>query len=117
MHGYDKWFIDYDSSLSEDATNALMSIFNGDADELMSSALNDWKNISKQISPGFGVMLISKSGAEGLNTKNVRQVHIMEPFWHANRIDQVIGRARRAHSHDSLPQDDRSVIIRTIRIH
>ena len=33
----------------------------------------------------------------------------VEPFWHANRVDQVIGRARRAHSHDALPPADRTV--------
>jgi hypothetical protein len=54
-------------------------------------------------------LLITRSGAEGISTKNVRQVHVIEPFWHANRVDQVIGRARRAHSHDALPAEDRTV--------
>jgi hypothetical protein len=54
-------------------------------------------------------LLITRSGAEGISTKNVRQVHVIEPFWHANRVDQVIGRARRAHSHDALPPADRTV--------
>ena len=54
-------------------------------------------------------MLITRSGAEGISTRNVRQVHVIEPFWHANRVDQVIGRARRAHSHDDLPPAERDV--------
>jgi hypothetical protein len=55
------------------------------------------------------VLLITKSGAEGITTRNVREVHVVEPFWHANRVEQVIGRARRAHSHDDLPPAERTV--------
>jgi hypothetical protein len=55
------------------------------------------------------VLLITRSGAEGITTRNVREVHIVEPFWHANRIEQVIGRARRAHSHDQLPPEERAI--------
>ena len=49
------------------------------------------------------LMLITKSGAEGISTKNVQSVHIMEPYWNINRIDQVIGRSRRIASHKELP--------------
>lgn len=55
------------------------------------------------------VLLITASGAEGITTRNVRRVHILEPFWHSNRVEQVIGRAVRAHSHDDLPAPDRTV--------
>lgn len=54
-------------------------------------------------------LLITRSGAEGISTRNVREVHILEPFWHANRVQQVIGRARRAFSHDELPLAERTV--------
>ena len=39
-------------------------------------------------------LLISKTGAEGLSLKRVRQVHILEPYWDWSRHDQV--EARRA---------------------
>ena len=32
-------------------------------------------------------------GAEGISLRNTRCVHIMEPYWHPVRIQQVIGRA------------------------
>ena len=54
-------------------------------------------------------MLITKSGAEGISTRNVRQVHIVEPYWHMNRANQVVGRARRAFSHHQLPPEERNV--------
>ena len=55
------------------------------------------------------VFMITSSGAEGINLKNTRFVHIVEPYWHMVRIEQVIGRARRICSHQDLPEDLRTV--------
>ena len=49
--------------------------------------------------------MITASGAEGISLYNVRYVHIIEPYWHPVRIDQVIGRARRICSHKDLPKE------------
>ena len=53
--------------------------------------------------------MISPAGAEGINLRNVRQVHIMEPYWNEVRIEQVIGRAIRQCHHSDLPMDERTV--------
>ena len=55
------------------------------------------------------IFMITSSGAEGINLKNTRFVHIIEPYWHMVRIDQVVGRARRICSHQDLPEDMRTV--------
>jgi len=55
------------------------------------------------------LIMISPSGAEGINLSNVRQVHIMEPFWNEVRIEQVIGRAIRQCEHKNLPMSERTV--------
>jgi len=55
------------------------------------------------------IFMITSSGAEGINLKNTRFVHIVEPYWHMVRIDQVVGRARRICSHQDLPLDMRNV--------
>jgi hypothetical protein len=47
--------------------------------------------------------MITSSGSEGINLRNTRYVHIMEPYWHPVRSEQVIGRARRICSHKALP--------------
>ena len=47
--------------------------------------------------------------SEGITLKNVRQVHILEPTWNLSRINQIIGRAIRNHSHDDLPNIDQNV--------
>jgi hypothetical protein len=55
------------------------------------------------------VVIISKAGSEGIDFKNVRQVHIMEPWYNMNRIEQIIGRAVRNCSHADLPFTERNV--------
>ena len=55
------------------------------------------------------VIMISPAGAEGINLNNVRQVHIMEPYWNEVRIEQVIGRALRFCQHKDLPMEERKV--------
>ena len=55
------------------------------------------------------VFMITSSGAEGINLRNTRFVHILEPYWHMVRIEQVVGRARRICSHQDLPEEMRTV--------
>lgn len=57
------------------------------------------------------IILISPAGSEGLSLKNVRQIHIMEPYWNEVRIVQMIGRGVRQCSHADLPMDQRHVDI------
>ena len=55
------------------------------------------------------VIMITASGSEGINLRNTRFVHIMEPYWNMVRIDQTVGRARRICSHEDLPKNMRTV--------
>ena len=57
------------------------------------------------------VIIISKAAAEGLDFKNIRQVHILEPWYNMNRIEQIIGRGVRNQSHCKLPFEERNVEI------
>lgn len=64
------------------------------------------------------IFLVSPAGTEGINLENVRQVHILEPYWNEVRIEQVIGRAIRQCSHKHLPIEERKVDVyryKTIR--
>jgi len=56
---------------------------------------------------------ITGAGAEGISLRNVRQVHIYEPFWNLVRLEQVKGRAIRICSHMDLPLEERNVDIFT----
>ena len=86
-------------------------IFNGEWDKLPDSlrdALNE-RAPNNNYGGIIKVFMITSSGAEGITLKNVRFVHITEPYWHPVRMEQVIGRARRICSHDSLDVEDRTV--------
>jgi len=55
------------------------------------------------------ILMITSSGAEGINLQNTRFVHVVEPYWNMVRVDQVVGRARRICSHKFLPEEMRTV--------
>ena len=57
------------------------------------------------------VIIISKAGSEGLDFKAIRQIHILEPWFNMNRIEQIIGRGVRNLSHCALPFKKRNVQI------
>lgn len=55
------------------------------------------------------IMLISKAGSEGLDLTNTRNVIILESNWNPSVDLQIIGRAVRYKSHESLPLEERNV--------
>jgi len=57
------------------------------------------------------IILITKAASEGVDLKNIRQIHVMDPWWHLNRIEQVIGRGIRLCSHKALPFEKRNAQI------
>lgn len=57
------------------------------------------------------VVLLSQAGGQGLDFSNIRQVHILEPWYNMNRAEQVIGRGVRSCSHKALPFEKRNVEI------
>jgi|LauGreDrversion2_2_1035103.scaffolds.fasta_scaffold00238_4 hypothetical protein len=57
------------------------------------------------------IVLISQAGSEGVDFKFLRQVHIIDPWYNMNRIEQIIGRGVRNFSHKSLNFEDRNVQI------
>jgi hypothetical protein len=57
------------------------------------------------------VILISRAGSEGIDLKFIRQVHILDPWYNMNRLEQIIGRAVRNLSHKDLEFEKRNVEI------
>jgi len=57
------------------------------------------------------VVMISQAGSEGLDFSFIRQVHVLDPWYNMNRIEQIIGRAVRTCSHKLLPFEKRNVEI------
>jgi hypothetical protein len=95
------FFAQWKGRTEEEKSAAVLKYFNqGD---------NKWGQLCQ-------IILITKSGAEGINLKCVRQVHILEPYWNDVLIQQVIGRARRIKSHVSLPKEQQNVKVFNYRI-
>lgn len=55
------------------------------------------------------VLLVSSSGAEGLNLKGTKLIQVLEPHFNKSKIKQVIGRGVRYESHEHLPKEERHV--------
>lgn len=83
----------------------IRKIYNGEWDDIPDSISNELKAKYRNNFMGevIKVLMITSSGSEGINLRNTRYVHIMDPYWHPVRTEQVIGRARRICSHKDLP--------------
>ena len=95
--------------------NPSYCILSGDTDVMGNSKIfdilgkvNSKENINGQ---KIKVVLMTPIAAEGLNFKNVREIHVLDPWYHMNRLEQVIGRTIRTCSHSSLPLENRNVTV------
>ena len=101
-----KRYILYTGDYSPFQRQVLLNIFNCNKEKLggaFQAALQPFSD--NQTGQLCRVFMITGAGAEGLSLKNVRRVHIMEPYWNKVRTDQVQGRAIRICSHMDLPYD------------
>jgi len=57
------------------------------------------------------IIIATPFAGEGVDFRNLRQVHILEGFYHLSRVDQVVGRAIRYCSHVSLPVEERNATV------
>ena len=58
------------------------------------------------------IILISSTGSEGIDLKNVREIHVLEPWYNMNKLDQIYGRGAR-HIRPEWPS--RRSIVSTMR--
>lgn len=84
--------------------------FTGQIDkELKDKNLTAFNDIKNKDGSKIRIILISPAGSEGISLRNVRQVHVMEPYWNEVRIEQLIGRAIRQCHHKDIPILERYV--------
>ena len=96
----------YTGTETTEEKEILRLVYNGEWGLIPDSIGNELKKSFRNNNMGevIRVFMITSSGSEGINLKNTRYVHIMEPYWHPVRSEQVIGRARRICSHKDLPR-------------
>jgi hypothetical protein len=101
----------YTGRESPEEKEVIRNVFNSSWRDIPTSLADELSAISSNNFFGeiVKVLMITASGAEGINLFNVRYVHIMDPYWHPARIEQIIGRARRICSHKNLPEEYRTV--------
>ena len=110
----DKYYLENDNKVynKEQLFKAKYILYTGTENEnerkLMLEEFNKKEN---RYGKNILIILITESGAEGLSLFNVRQVHILEPYWNKVRTDQIKGRARRIKSHINLKEDEQNVEI------
>lgn len=81
---------------------------------LSSNWLDDFKVITDEPNKNgenIKVVIITRTGSEGLDFTNIRNVHILDPWYNMNRLEQIIGRAIRFCSHKYLPFEHRNCCI------
>ena len=103
----------YTGTETTEMKEIIRNVYNGMWDNLPTTLQADLKRNYGSEKNKYGaaikLLMITASGAEGINLRNVRFVHIMEPYWHPVRTEQIIGRANRICSHVDLPEADRTV--------
>jgi len=101
----------YTGTESAEEKEIIRNVYNSSWDSIPSSLSQQLKvkNINNFQGEIIKILMITSSGSEGIDLKNTRFVHLIEPYWHPVRTDQVIGRARRICSHKDLPEGLRTV--------
>ena len=95
-----------------DICRARFALWTGtETKELRESIRAEFNKTENKFGKNIAILCTTSAGSEGINLENVRQVHILEPYWNRIRIDQVIGRARRINSHIHLPKDKQNVTV------
>ncbi len=88
------------------------AIYSGDEDEKIKKRMLEVFTSDENKNGKFiKIILATLAGAEGLDLKNIRQIHIIEPYWNQMKIKQIIGRGVRRDSHKLLPPKDRNIEI------
>ena len=106
-----KSFTLYTGTETAEEKEIIRNIYNGSWEYLPLSITKQLQlihsnNINGEI---IKIFMITSSGAEGISLMNTKYIHIMEPYWHPVRTQQVIGRARRICSHIDLPEEERNI--------
>lgn len=102
-------YVKYTGREDAELREIMLDIYNDSMDRLPQELQKEFEGRDNLHGDIIKLLMISSSGAEGLDLKNIRQIHIIEPYWNNVRIQQVIGRGIRVCSHMDLPLEQRYV--------
>lgn len=107
--GYNKYDNGVNSNKTKGKTYMLLSGSGSSTDSASDIAVS--KSDANKNGDIIKVIIGSSVASEGVDFKNIREIHILEPWYHMNRIEQTIGRGIRYCSHIALPQESRNTTI------
>jgi hypothetical protein len=98
--------------LSSSKSTSKYCLITGESNHAYTAANIKLINSSENINGDkIKVVIITEAASEGVDFSNIRQIHIMDPWWHLNRNEQIIGRGIRLCSHKNLPFKERNAQI------
>ncbi len=78
-----------------------------DRDNIMST----FNSVSNLNGEKIKILIASNVLSQGVSLKAIREIHILEPTWNEQGLQQIIGRGIRNFSHDQLPESKRNISI------
>lgn len=105
-----------DKPIYEGIRNPKYCILTSDKKEFMGTTkidelINIINSDANQNGAKIKVILITPVASEGLSFFNTREIHLIEPWYHFNRADQIIGRGIRNCRHNRLGIEHRNVSV------
>jgi hypothetical protein len=88
------------------------ALLTGEKSTEISSILETFNNPNNAKGQYINVIIGSSVLSEGFTLQNVQNVHILTPSWNFSETDQVIARAFRLFSHDSLKQIKQNITVK-----
>ena len=109
-------FMFYAGTVDKTTREIYRNIYNSDWDKLDTTCSKLVQQLKEKHDNNYygeviKMILTTKTGAEGLDLKEVRYIHITESYWQPVLITQIIGRGVRNKSHLRLAPQDRNVEI------
>ena len=72
-------------------------------DRQLQTLIRRLRNPANALGQDIRVVIASPLVSEGIDLKNIRQIHILDPWYNMSRMEQIIGRGLRNCSHAGLP--------------
>ena len=96
--------------------NSKSDIFKGyyiiaPADKNFNTYINNFNMRTNNLGNDIKIIIGTTNMFEGVSLSNIRQIHIMEPWYNMSRNEQIIGRGGRQCSHIELPFEKRNLTV------
>lgn len=93
-------------------TQARYALLTGEISEAARANLIKAEKMPDNVRGGrIKVIVGSEVASEGVDLKYVREIHVLDPWYHLNKTEQIIGRGIRYRSHCALPVEERNTTI------